>query len=170
LGRQGEVVNQTQKKPRQVAPHNIPKRAASDEAKEKVLAMADEIFDRYVEGESFYRIANSLPFPIKGWRMRDILMNSEETRETYENAAILRSHHFIERAIDFGRDSAQLGDASGYRVAIDTHLKVAAKINPREYGDTSKVELTGKNGRALEIKADLTLTAEQAYERLIKGE
>jgi hypothetical protein len=63
-----------------------------------------------------------------------------------------------------------IGDAAGYRVAIDVNLKVAAKIAPREYGDTSKLELTGKNGGALQIKADLTLTAEQAYERLIKGE
>mgnify|MGYP000175581978 CR=1 FL=1 len=34
----------------------------------------------------------------------------------------------------------------------------------------ASLELTGKNGGALEIKADLSLTAEQAYERLIKGE
>jgi hypothetical protein len=38
-----------------------------------------------------------------------------------------------------------------------------------DYGDKSKLELTGKNGGALEIKADLTLTAEQAYERMVKG-
>jgi hypothetical protein len=32
------------------------------------------------------------------------------------------------------------------------------------------VEHTGANGKAIEIKADLSLTAEQAYERLIKGD
>jgi phosphoheptose isomerase len=54
-------------------------------------------------------------------------------------------------------------------VAIDTHFKMAAKLNAAAYGDTSKVELTGKDGGAVEIKADMTITAEQAYERLIKG-
>jgi hypothetical protein len=96
-------------------------------------------------------------------------MESEETRETYANANILRSHNLIDAALDYGRQAAAIGDASGLKAAIDTNLKIAAKLNSA-YNDKASLELTGKDGGALEIKADLSLTAEQAYERLIRGE
>ena len=149
-------------------------RLAKQEAEEllraQVLEVADQVFDRYVWGESFQAIADSLPFKIAGWKLRDVLMADEATRETYARSATLRSHNLIDAALDYGRQAAAIGDASGLKVAIDTNMKVAAKINPVDYSDSKKVELTGKNGRPLEIKADLSLTAEQAYERLIKGE
>lgn len=144
------------------------KRAAEAELKAKVLEVADDVFDRYVWGESFQSIADTLPFKVPGWKLRQILMDSEETRETYANANILRSHNLIEAALDYGRQAASIGDASGLKAAIETNLKIAAKLNAA-YNDKASLELTGKNGGALEIKADLSLTAEQAYERLIKG-
>jgi hypothetical protein len=82
---------------------------------------------------------------------------------------IERAHNLVDAALDYGRSAAAIGDSSGLKVAIDVNLKVAAKLNAAAYGDKSKVELTGANGGPLEMKADLSLTAEQAYERLIKG-
>ena len=158
------------KRPTNIGPamHVEAKRKADAALKAQVLIIADEVFDRYVYGESFQAIADTLPFNVPGWKLRQILMESEETRETYANANILRSHNLVESALDFGRAAAAQGDAAGYKVAIDTNLKVAAKLNAA-YNDKASLELTGRNGGALEIKADLTLTAEQAYERLIKG-
>lgn len=152
------------------APHTKIERDAARILRAQVIKIADEIFDRYVEGESFLQIARSLPFKIPSWKLRTILMESEETRDLYANAAINRAHYLVESAVDYGRDAAAIGDPAGLRTAIDVNLKVASKMAPREYGDTKKVELTGQNGGALEIKADLSLTAEQAYERLIKGD
>lgn len=146
-----------------------PKRKADAELKAEIIAAADLVFDRYVYGESFQVIADTLPFKVAGWKLRQVLMESDETRETYANANILRSHNLIEGALDFGRAAAAIGTESGYKVAIDTQLKIAAKLNAA-YNEKASLELTGKNGGALEIKADLTLTAEQAYERLIRGE
>lgn len=148
--------------------HTQPQRDAAAQLKAQVLLVADEVFDRYVWGESFQAIADTLPFKVQGWKLRQILMESDETRETYVNANILRSHSLVEAALDYGRSAAAQGDAAGLKVAIDTNLKVAAKLNAA-YNDKASLELTGKNGGALEIKADLSLTAEQAYERLIKG-
>lgn len=149
--------------------HVESKRRAADELKASILAVADEVFDRYVCGESFQSIAEDLNFKVAGWKLRSILMESEETRETYSNANILRSHNLIDAALDYGRQAAAIGDASGLKAAIDTNLKIAAKLNSA-YNDKASLELTGKDGGALEIKADLSLTAEQAYERLIRGE
>lgn len=150
--------------------HRKPIREAAAKLKREVLDQADDIFDRYISGQSLETIGRSLPSKIAGWKLRDILMNSDETREHYANTVIYRAHALVEQAIEHGVNAAAIGDAAGLRTAIDVNLKVASKLAPRDYGDTRKVELTGKDGAALEIKADLSLTAEQAYERLIKGE
>jgi hypothetical protein len=150
--------------------HKLPERTAAEQLRADVLAVADEVFDRYVWGESFQAIADSLPFKVPGWKLRQILMDGEETRDQYAMAGIERAHNLVDAALDYGRTAAALGDAAGLRAAIDTNLKVAAKLHASAYGDKSKVEHTGANGKAIEIKADLSLTAEQAYERLIKGD
>ena len=150
--------------------HKLPERTAAEQLRADVLSVADEVFDRYVWGESFQAIADSLPFKVPGWKLRQILMDSEETRDQYAMAGIERAHNLVDAALDYGRTAAALGDAAGLRAAIDTNLKVAAKLHASAYGDKSKVEHTGPNGKAIEIKADLSLTAEQAYERLIKGD
>lgn len=158
------------RKPPGTALHLDPKRTEAAKLKAQVLEVAEEVFDRYVWGESFQEIADSLPFAVAGWKLRQILCDSEETAEQYTMLAILRSHNLVDAALDYGRKAAAIGDAAGLRAAIDVNLKVAAKLNAAAYGDKSKVEHTGANGRAIEIKADLSLTAEQAYERLIKGD
>lgn len=151
-----------------LALHTEPQRTAAEQLKAEILCVADEVFDRYVYGESFQSIADSMPFKVAGWKLRQVLMECDETRETYANANILRSHNLVEASLDFGRQAAAIGTEQGFKVAIDTQLKIAAKLNAA-YNDKASLELTGKDGGALEIKADLTLTAEQAYERLIKG-
>lgn len=150
--------------------HKLPQRTAAEQLKADVLSVADDVFDRYVWGESFQAIADSLPFKVAGWKLRQILMDSDETCEQYSMAGIERAHNLVDAALDYGRKAAAIGDAAGLRAAIDTNLKVAAKLHASAYGDKTKVEHTGANGKAIEIKADLSLTAEQAYERLIKGE
>lgn len=148
-------------------PHKIPKLQAAEKIKADVLAVSDEVFDRYVLGEPFEQIAQTLDFFIQGWKLREVLMVVRPDR--YPTIGIDRAHHLVESSIEYARKAAAIGDAAGLRVAIDTNLKVAAKLNAADYGEKTKVELTGKDGKALEIKADLSLTAEQAYERLIKG-
>lgn len=150
--------------------HKLPERTAAEQLKADVLAVADEVFDRYVWGESFQAIADSLPFKVQGWKLRQILCDSKETSEQYAMSGIERAHNLVDAALDYGRTAAAMGTESGLKAAIDVNLKVASKLHAAAYGDKSKVEHTGANGKAIEIKADLSLTAEQAYERLIKGE
>lgn len=150
--------------------HRLPERTAAQQLKADVLSVAEDVFDRYVWGESFQSIADTLPFKIAGWKLRQILMDSEETRDQYAMAGIERAHNLVDAALDYGRQAAAIGTESGLKAAIDVNLKVASKLNAAAYGDKTKVEHTGANGKAIEIKADLSLTAEQAYERLIKGE
>lgn len=156
--------------PEVAALHRKPERDAAEELRQQVLEVADEVFDRYVWGESFQEIADSLPFHVAGWKLRQILMDSEETSDQYAMSGIERAHNLVDAALQYGRRAAAIGTESGLKAAIDVNLKVASKLHAAAYGDKTKVEHTGANGKAIEIKADLSLTAEQAYERLIKGE
>ena len=146
--------------------HLDPKRQAEAELKRKVIAIADDVFDRYVWGESFQAIADTLPFAITGWRLRDILMNSPETAETYANIGIHRAHNLVDATIDYGRQAAAIGDAAGLRVAIDTNLKVASKLNVADYGDSKKVELSGAGGGPIKL---LALTDEELLKIAAQG-
>lgn len=145
--------------------HKLPERTAAQQLKADVLAVADEVFDRYVWGESFQSIADTLPFKVPGWKLRQILMESEETRETYANSNILRSHNLIEAALDYGRQAAAIGDSSGLKVAIDTNMKVAAKLNAA-YSDKATVEHTGVNGGPIKL---LALTDEELLKIAAQG-
>jgi hypothetical protein len=144
-----------------LALHRQPARDAAAELKVNVMAVADEVFDRYVWGESFQAIADSLSFQIQGWKLRQILMDSDETRDRYSLIGIERAHNLVDAALDYGRRAAAIGDSSGLKVAIDTNLKVAAKLHAAEYGDKSKVELTGKDGGPVKL---LAMTDEQLLE------
>lgn len=147
--------------------HIEPRLKAAEELKQKILDVADEVFDRYVWGESFQAIADSLKPEIKvaGWKLRQILMESEETRETYANANILRSHNLVEASLDYGRAAAAIGTESGYKVAIDTNMKVAAKLNAA-YSDKAKLEVTGENGGPVKL---LSMTDEDLMRIAAQG-
>jgi hypothetical protein len=149
-----------------LALHRQPERDAAAELKANVMAVADEVFDRYVWGESFQAIADSLDFKIAGWKLRQIVMDSEETKERYTMIGIERAHNLVDAALDYGRSAAAIGDSSGLKVAIDVNLKVAAKLNAAAYGDKSKVELTGANGGPVKL---LAMTDEQLLEIAAKA-
>lgn len=161
------MVNQGKQR-KVIMPSDVKKltRAAADAERAQLVKMADDIFDRYVNGESFAAIGRSLPFKMPGWRVRAILMESPETAERYANANIFRAHALVEAAIDYGREAAAIGDAAGLRTAIDVNLKVASKMAPRDYGDTSKLELTGQGGGPIKLVA---LTDEQLMEIAARG-
>lgn len=139
--------------PAEPALHRKPERDAAAELKANVLAVAEEAFDRYVWGESFQEIADGLPFKIAGWKLRQILMESEETRDQYAMSGIERAHSLVDAALQYGRRAAAIGTESGLKAAIDVNLKVASKLHASAYGDKSKVELTGQDGGPVKLLA-----------------
>lgn len=146
--------------------HKLPERTAAQQLKADVLAVADTVFDRYVWGESFQAIADSLPFKVAGWKLRQILMDSEETAEQYSMAGIERAHNLVDAALDYGRQAASIGSESGLKAAIDVNLKVAGKLNAAAYGDKTKVEHTGQGGGPIKL---LALTDEELLKIAAQG-
>lgn len=146
--------------------HLDPKRQADAELKRQVLEVAEQVFDRYIWGESFQAIADTLPFKITGWKLRQLLSTMPETIDTYVELGILRAHNLVDASIDYARQAAAIGDSAGLRVAIDTNLKVASKLHAAEYGDSKKVELTGANGGPVKL---LALTDEELLRVAAQG-
>lgn len=133
--------------------HKKPLVEAREKARAEVLSKADEIFERYVHGESMKAICDSYKFALPSHAVRYCLMNSHETAEQYQSAHIMRSHYLVEKAVELGMEAAAIGDAAGLRVAVDTAFKMAAKLNQGQYGDANKVELTGKDGGPIKLLA-----------------
>jgi hypothetical protein len=148
-----------------LALHLAPKRQAEADLRARVLAAADRVFDLYVAGKSFRVIAEELKLDIQGWKLRNIVLNSEELASVYANANIHRSHHLIESAVDMAQEAAALGDAAGLRTAIDTHIKIAGKINAA-YKDKTSVEHIGAGGGPIQL---LNMTDEQLLKVIAQG-
>ena len=71
----------------------------------------------------------------------------------------------MEEAVEYGRQAAQIGDSSGLKVAIDTNMKVASKLNAA-YSDNATVEHTGKGGGPIKL---LALTDEELLKIAAQG-
>jgi hypothetical protein len=146
--------------------HLEPRRAAQAQLRQQVLECADEIFDQFIAGKSLDAIAKDLPFKPTAWKLREVLMTEETTSETYANAKILRSHQLVEGNLELSNQAAAIGSESGLKVAIDTRFKLAAKLNPAEYGEKSKVEHTGANGGPIKL---LAMTDEELLKIAAQG-
>lgn len=121
--------------------------------RELAATNADMLMDLYVQGWSFRGMAEMLEtkFPdlsISPSRLRNAVLESQRGRELYAAAMVDRSHMLVEAALDAADKAAKTGDSGGFRTAADIRLKVAAKLNPKEYGEKSSVMLhgTGKDG------------------------
>jgi hypothetical protein len=144
-----------------------PSRILAEARREAILERKDEIFELYMSGHSFEQIVGMLKLTESPNYVRHIVY--VHAYKEYVSATKARSHSLVEKAVDVARQAISIGDSAGYRVATDVFLKVASKLNRDEYGDKSSMEVSGPDGGPMQVQADLTLTAEQAYERLIKG-
>lgn len=80
----------------------------------------------------------------------DKLKESEELKNEYARARELRGEKFVESIEEDLRkiENKELDPASG-RVIVDTKKWLASKFYPKMYGEKQSVELTGKDGQAL---------------------
>lgn len=69
---------------------------------------------------------------------------------------------------DNGRTKEKRGDMLGHRrLQIDTRKWYLSKLNPKKYGDSSSLELTGKDGKDL-FQPNIIVQSDQAKEDLKK--
>lgn len=133
-----------------------------------VEPILERLIDMYVDGMSIRQIIDELRIPLTQNNLRLTILYYWP--EIWEAARVARSHELIERNAEYAINAAGTGEASGFKAAAEINFKLAAIYNADEFGEKKKVELTGKNGGPIETKADLTLTPDEAYKRLLGGE
>jgi hypothetical protein len=143
-----------------------PLKLNKEQLKAKTLAVADDVFARYIMGESFETIASTLKFPITGSQLRVLLKTMPETADTFSTLREERAHRLFDLSVEMSLQAGNTGDLAGLKIAIDTNLKIASKLNAGHYGDKSSVELTGKDGGAIKIHQ---MTDEQLLEIASQG-
>lgn len=134
------------------------------------------LMDLYVQGQSMHAIALLLEeaFPaisISPSRLRAAILECPRGRELWAQSMIDRSHMLIEGALDAADKAAQTGDSGGYRTAADIRMKIAAKLNQREYGEKQSLLLhgTGKDG-AIKTETQPEAMTDEALMRVIAAQ
>lgn len=90
------------------------------------------------------------------------LSSNRKFLEQYEKAKAESADALVEDMLYIAEDKPVFIDEKGVekidsagiarnRLRVDTRKWVASKLKPKKYGDVSKVELTGKDGGAVEI-------------------
>ena len=151
-------------------PAEAPKVAVT--ADDVVVMYMDKIVAYWAGGLSFNKITKELNVPITAGQLRARIVHDKDLRDKLNAVHEARSFSIVdeataaaERAIDQSSPLSTAGYTSGAKIL----LTVAEKTDPKNWAAPSKVELTGKNGGPVEVKADMTLSPADAYERMVKG-
>jgi hypothetical protein len=86
----------------------------------------------------------------------------------YELATDDRADAHVDEIIDIADKCNEDKDAvAKAKLQIYARIEAVQRMKPRKYG--SKVQLTGDGGGAIQTNSTVTVTAEEAYKRLING-
>ena len=147
--------------------------------------IADAICERLADGESLRSICLSDDMPSKTSVFRWLTAN-ETFRDQYASAREAQADAFVDEMVDIADDTSRdfktktNSDGEEYEVAdtdhiqrskvrIDTRKWVAARMQPKKYGDKVTNEVTGKDGTALIPEATPTDMAKALLAVLARG-
>lgn len=128
-----------------------------------------EIVELWADGHSFNEINKLLELGLERGVLRRVCIRDDDLSAMLQMNTDLRAHSLAEQSLEWAKEATMLGESSGYKVGIDTYMKTAARLLPKDYADVTKTELSGPGGKPLVIKADLTISPADAYERMVKG-
>lgn len=123
------------------------------------------IIDMYVDGLSFKQIVETLNLPLTGNQVRNVLRTHHT--EQFVNAVHARAEELVERSGEYASSAARAGE---FKAAADISFKLAAMHDPRRFGDKRSVELTGAGGGPVKIDANVKLSPDEAYKRMLGGD
>lgn len=128
----------------------------------------DALLARYESGESLRSVAETMGIPLSVMQIRSVLATHYPGR--WDESIVERAHQYVERMSDMAECAARLNDSGGFRTAIDTYHKLAAVHAPKIYSDKRRVELSGIDGAPIRTEANVTLTPDEAYKRMLRGD
>ena len=149
--------------------------------------LIDDIINRISLGEPLRQICRTEGYPsfvaVYEWIRQD-----PELSLRFARARELGYYAIAEETLDIADNATndymeniepESGEATGYRLngehiqrsklRVETRLKLLAKWSPKKYGDRVHQEITGADGGAIKTETNVTLSAEEAYKRMIDG-
>ena len=93
---------------------------------------------------------------------RQVIFANPDLKAMWHAVREHRSHYMFEAAGDMAESTAKTDPGK----AADIYLKLAERLNPREYGAKAQLALTGADGGA--IKADVSMTPSEAYQQMLR--
>jgi len=147
--------------------------------------IADAICERIADGESLRSICRDENMPSKTSVFRWLAAN-EVFCDQYTRAREAQADAFVDEMVDIADDTSRdfktktNSDGEEYEVAdtdhiqrskvrIDTRKWIAARMQPKKYGDKVTNEVTGKDGTALIPEASPTDMAKALLAVLSRG-
>jgi hypothetical protein len=144
-------------------------------------AIADKLCERIANGEGLKTVCREPGMP--AWRtVYDWIRDIPEFAQAMERARELGADAIAAECLEIAdtpltgeeitirgkSKEIRKGDMLGHRkLQIETRLKLLAKWHPKKYGE--KVEHTGAGGGPIQHEATVTMTAEEAYKRMLGG-
>jgi hypothetical protein len=129
----------------------------------------DWLLDRLIEGETMVKLADYctelLGYRISHATLRTAITATHGGAEKFAQAKQHIAHRLVEEALETAHLAGQAGD---YRAAIDTKTKLAAKLNPGEYGDKTQLEIGGIRG-GVPIESNVKQSPMDAYKAALGG-
>jgi hypothetical protein len=133
----------------------------------KTTELMDAICNRLTEGESLRSICRDDGMPSLGTFLRWVTQDVE-LKEQYALALKVRADYLLEEIFEIADDSTNdyveklNKDGSTYvavdsehinrsRLRVDVRKWSMGRMNPKKYGDFSKMEVTGADGGAVEV-------------------
>ena len=132
-----------------------------------VIAHIDRIATLWAAGHTFDGIVAALKLPATGNQLRKVVFDNPDLVIRLDEYHEMRAQSLVEHAAELAYAAAATGEPAGYRIAIDTMMKLSAKLDPGAWGDGKKVEVTGAGGDPVAAKADITLSPSDAYARMV---
>ena len=129
--------------------------------------LADKFCAAIADGKSIRAVCKLAGMPSKATVFRWI-RDIPEFAKMYEIATDERADTLIDEIVEIA-DSCRVDADSIRKAKLRIHARVeqAQKMKPRKYG--TKVQLTGDGGGPIQSASTVTVTAEEAYKRLIDG-
>jgi hypothetical protein len=143
--------------------------------------IADEICARLAKGEPLAEICRDERMPavrtVSDWKRAHERFSADFARAREEGFDQIATDCL--RIADDGVNDTYLDEEGNKRtdtdviqrskLRIETRLKLLAKWDPKRYGDKVDINHGGQDGNPIKTEANVTVTAEEAYKRLING-
>ena len=143
--------------------------------------IADEICERLAEGEPLRQICRDERMPawrtVYAWKAADadfdarIALAREAGFDAIAHECLdIADETTFDTLVGENGDRANTEWISRSKLRVETRLKLLAKWDPKRYGDKVDINHGGQDGNPIKTESNVTVSAEEAYKRLINGD